>query len=83
MNPEFEQGLLAQARESGISLDAYLQEIVSKQVRVAAVPAAADGKAVTVPFGILARQAPCTDATSTTMSIGPGVVDANILVYNH
>lgn len=40
LNPDVEKNLRAQARERGISLDAYLQEIVAGQVRsVAAGPA--------------------------------------------
>ncbi len=51
LNPEIEQGLLAQARERGVSLDDYLQEIVSKQALVAAAsPAAANGKALKLPI---------------------------------
>jgi hypothetical protein len=33
LNPEIEEGLLAQARERGISLSEYLQEIVAGQAR--------------------------------------------------
>ncbi|MGA2739021.1 MAG: hypothetical protein ABSG65_16405 [Bryobacteraceae bacterium] len=40
LNPEIEKGLLAQARERGISLDDYLREILAWQARrVAASPA--------------------------------------------
>jgi len=35
LEPEIERGLLAQAQDRGVSLTDYLQEIVSKQVRVA------------------------------------------------
>lgn len=49
LNPELEQGLLAQARERGVSLNAYLQEIVSKQVRVASAPAIPNGAAPELP----------------------------------
>ena len=35
LNPEIEEGLLAQARERGVSLHAYLQEIMARQARVA------------------------------------------------
>jgi hypothetical protein len=38
LDPEVEQQLLAQARERGVSLDAFLQEIVSQQARVARLP---------------------------------------------
>jgi hypothetical protein len=42
LNPEIEQGLLAQARERGVSLEAFLQEIVSRQAgaRAAVSPVA-------------------------------------------
>ena len=36
LNPEIEKGLLAQARERGISLGDYLQEIVARQAGAAA-----------------------------------------------
>jgi len=36
LNPEVEKGLAARAREHGVSLDDYLQEIVARE---AAVPA--------------------------------------------
>jgi hypothetical protein len=49
LNPEVEQGLLALARERGVSLDAYLQEIVSKQVRGTAPPVAAKGNTLKLP----------------------------------
>jgi hypothetical protein len=40
LNPEIEKGLLAQARERGISLDDYLREILAGQARgLAASPA--------------------------------------------
>jgi hypothetical protein len=35
LNPETEKGLLAQAHERGVSLDDYLEDLVSKQVRLA------------------------------------------------
>jgi len=50
LNPEIEQGLLAQASERGVSLVAYLQEIVSKQVRVAPTRVAANGSAPNLPI---------------------------------
>ncbi len=40
LNPEIEQGLVAQAHERGISVDVLLEEIVSKQSRVAVSPIA-------------------------------------------
>lgn len=49
LNPEIEQGLLAQAHERGVSLDAFLKEIVSRQAQVAASPATAVGKALKLP----------------------------------
>jgi hypothetical protein len=49
LNPEIEQGLLAQARERGVSLGDYLQEIVSKQARAAASPAVGSGKGLKLP----------------------------------
>jgi hypothetical protein len=49
LNPEFEQGLLAQARERGVSLDAYLQEIIARQVRAASGSRAA-GKGPELPI---------------------------------
>ena len=48
LNPETEQGLLAQARERGVSLDAFLEEIVSQQARVAA-PTVAKSAAPELP----------------------------------
>jgi hypothetical protein len=36
LTPEIEQGLLAQASARGVSLDALLEEIVSRQATVAA-----------------------------------------------
>ncbi len=45
LNPKIEQGLLAQASERGVSLAFYLQEIVSKQVRVATPRVAANSNA--------------------------------------
>jgi hypothetical protein len=39
LNPEIERGLLAQARERGISLGDYLQEIMARQVGAAVWPA--------------------------------------------
>jgi hypothetical protein len=50
LNPEIEQGLLTQARERGVSLDAYLQEILSRQVRVSAAPPIAKGKVPELPI---------------------------------
>jgi hypothetical protein len=50
LNPEIEQGLLAQARERGVSLDAYLQEIVSQQVRVSNAPPIAKSKVPELPI---------------------------------
>jgi hypothetical protein len=34
LNPEVEKGLLARARERGMSLDVYLQEIVAREAGV-------------------------------------------------
>ncbi len=34
LNPEVEKGLLARARERGVSLDDYLQEIVAREAGV-------------------------------------------------
>lgn len=49
LNPEDEQALMALARERGVSLETYLQEIVSKQVRGTAPPAAVKGSALKLP----------------------------------
>ena len=49
LNPDIEQGLLTQARERGISVSDYLQEIVSQQVRNAAPAAASKSKALKLP----------------------------------
>ena len=38
LKPDIEQELLAQARERGVSLDNYIQEIVSRQVRDTVTP---------------------------------------------
>ena len=50
LNPEIEQGLLIQARERGVSLDAFLQEIVSQQVRASVVPPVEKGKIPELPI---------------------------------
>jgi hypothetical protein len=49
LTPEIEQVLLAQARERGVSLDAYLQEIVSRQAREAISSAPSRGNALKLP----------------------------------
>jgi hypothetical protein len=49
LNPEVEQGLLALARERGVSLDACLQEIVAREVRGTAPPAVAKGEVLKLP----------------------------------
>jgi hypothetical protein len=49
LNPELEQGLLAQARERGVSVGDYLREIVSRQVRDTASQAAPKGKTLKLP----------------------------------
>jgi len=38
LNPEVEKGLLARARERGVSLDDYLQEIVTREAGVSQSP---------------------------------------------
>ena len=38
LNPEVEKGLLARARERGVSLDDYLQEIVTREAGVSPSP---------------------------------------------
>jgi hypothetical protein len=50
LEPELEQGLLTQAHERGVSVNAYLQEIVSKQVRAAAAPPAPKGEIPELPI---------------------------------
>ena len=49
LNPEVEQGLLDLARERGVSVDAYLGDIVSQQVIDAVPPAPAKAKTPTLP----------------------------------
>jgi hypothetical protein len=49
LDPETEEGLLTQARERGVSLDAYLEEIVSQQVRVS-VASTAKSKVPELPI---------------------------------
>jgi|1185.fasta_scaffold1328249_2 hypothetical protein len=49
LNPEIEQGLLAQARARGVSVSDYLQDIVSRQVRDAAPPTTPSGKTLKLP----------------------------------
>ena len=53
--PELEQRLLTQAREHGVSVNAYIQEIVRKQVRVAAAPQLQRGRSPSCRSVILAR----------------------------
>ncbi len=48
LNPEIEQDLVAQARERGISVSDYLQDIVSRQVRDA-TPVTPPGKTLKLP----------------------------------
>jgi hypothetical protein len=36
LDPEVEKGLLARARERGLTLDAYLEELVTKEAALAA-----------------------------------------------
>ena len=40
LNPDIEEGLMAQARARGVSLNDFLQEIVARQAREIAVGAA-------------------------------------------
>ena len=49
LKPEIEHGLMAQARERGVSLEAWLQEIVSRQARMSLAPAATCGSALKLP----------------------------------
>jgi hypothetical protein len=50
LKPEIERGLLAQARERGVSLDDYLLEIVSRQVPIPDQPTGpAKGNAPELP----------------------------------
>jgi hypothetical protein len=44
LNPEVEKGLTARARERGVSLDEYLQEIVTREAGISA-PSACSTKA--------------------------------------
>jgi hypothetical protein len=41
LEPELEQGLQAQAQARGVTVEYFLRDLVSQQVRVAAPPAAA------------------------------------------
>jgi hypothetical protein len=50
LNPEIEQGLLTQARERGVPLDAYLQEILSKQASLNNAAEVERGKLVEIPL---------------------------------
>jgi hypothetical protein len=50
LEPEIEQGLLTQARERGISLEVYLQELVTGQARAAGAPQPAGGKVPELPI---------------------------------
>jgi hypothetical protein len=38
LDPDVEKGLIARARERGVSLDAYLQEIVAREAGVSRSP---------------------------------------------
>lgn len=58
LNPEVEQGLLALARERGVSLDAYLQDLVSQQVRLEAPTAPAKAKTLNLPAWHLGDMGP-------------------------
>jgi hypothetical protein len=48
LGPEIEEGLLTQARARGVSVDDYLREIVSRQVRNAS-PAQSPAKSLKLP----------------------------------
>jgi hypothetical protein len=50
LNPEIAKGLMAQARERGVSLADYLQEIVTRQARLATASRTANGKAPELPL---------------------------------
>ena len=50
LKQKIEQGLLARARERGVSLDVYLEEIVSEQVPVATPETAANSKVPELPL---------------------------------
>ncbi len=50
LNAEIEQGLLTQAREHGVSLDDYLQEIIIGTVRAASSASQSTGKIPELPI---------------------------------
>lgn len=49
LNPETEQGLLMQAKERGVPLDAYLQDLLSKQASINKPAAATRDKEINLP----------------------------------
>ena len=81
LNQEIEQGLLAQARASVEFLSTPTFRKLWPNRFARPVRRGPPPKVPSCPSVISGRSAPCTGATSTTMSVEPGVVDANILVY--
>jgi hypothetical protein len=77
ISQETEARLAAEARRLGISVDALLARFISEHAALTkpAQPAAA------CRSGISAEQALSTGETSTPMSVEPGIIDTNVLVY--
>ena len=62
LNPETEHRLLEQAQARGVSLDVFLQEVVSEQARHVAVPRPVKGKTLklaALPLGAMSSLRRC------------------------
>ena len=77
---ETEARITDEARRQGVSVDALLERLMSERGAAAHV-VTGNGATPKVPIlhpGVIAR---FTGATSMTMSVEPGVLDANVLAY--
>jgi hypothetical protein len=77
---ETEAGITDEARRRGVSVDALLERLMSERGAPAHV-VAGNGAIPKAPILHLGVIGPLTGATSTTMSVDPGVLDANVLSY--
>jgi hypothetical protein len=74
---ETETRLADEARRRGVSVDTLLRHFIDERVALTH----SHRLAPTCRSGILAAPELCIAATSTTMSVEPGLADTNVLIY--
>jgi hypothetical protein len=64
---------------NGVSVDALLDRLINEGATI--TPAAGSASQPELPVPPMGQSVLCIGGTSTTMSVEPGILDANILAY--